>query len=81
VPARPPAVVLDANCMGLPSDTDDNPMQFGHQRPRGASGAPTAAHSLPSMMQFGHAQLPNAKRTTTRRRPESYSAFALAAAR
>jgi hypothetical protein len=26
------AVVLGANCVELPSDTDENPTQFGHQR-------------------------------------------------
>jgi len=29
---RPLEVVLGTNCVDLPSDTDENPTQFGHQR-------------------------------------------------
>jgi hypothetical protein len=47
-----------ANCPGLASVSGGNPGQFGHQRSRGAAGAPTTAHSLPSMMQLNAAQRP-----------------------
>jgi hypothetical protein len=60
-------VVLGANWVGLPSVSDDNPTQFGHQRPRGAAGATTTADSFPSVMLFAPPQAHEARGFTDAR--------------
>ncbi len=65
MPGRRPRGRPHANQSGLPSKTHENPDWFESRAPlRTTAGAPTAAHSLPSMMQLNAAQRHMRKRTT-----------------